>query len=262
MSGERRKLPRSLSSREVTPSDDGSVLLSGVPLLAVGEWTDSAVQTPLYYPAETLRTHAENWHDRSVWSRHLGGAPRRITEKIGTVENPRFESDAVTGDIRLHGATQESRDTIEYIRYAQARGEDVWVSVEHGGREALNKATGQWEAKTLDFYGLAVVSRGACESCTLPRSNESAPGDENMEDTIKALEERIVALEGHIKELEKPAEEEPAEDEQVKALADTVAKLTAENTKLADRVKALEETPDPKTRDAGAPEQELDIRYF
>ena len=34
---------------------DGGMLVKDVPLLAVGEWADSAVGTPLYYPAKVRR---------------------------------------------------------------------------------------------------------------------------------------------------------------------------------------------------------------
>lgn len=153
---------------------DGGFVVHGVKLLAEGDWTDSMAQTPLYYTKDALREFATNWADNGVWSRHTGGMPRNITDKVGEVLNPRYSQNdsAVVGDLYLHGKTQQSRDTIALIKAKQAN----YVSVEHGGAEAYNKETRRNESKSLIFTGLAIVNRGACGKCTI-RSNEAAPAD-------------------------------------------------------------------------------------
>lgn len=272
MAAEPRKLePRSLAvslagGQDVEDLPDGGLLIRSVKMLAQGTWTDSAVQTPLFYPSDTLRKDAANWKDDALWSRHSGGMPRSITDRIGLIENPHFADDAVVADLRLHAATQTSRDTIGVIKEARARGKDVWVSVEHGGAESWNADEMRWEASGIDFYGAAVVNRGACKICTLPRSNE-AGDDDNMDELKKQLAEmaaQVKALteqqETAAKELEalKAAQSEGMAD-QVKALAEGAKTLTDENKALAERVKELENTPDPKTRNQPDPERKLEF---
>lgn len=163
-----RALATPFSKNTMIPDESGGLLIKGVPLLAQGTWTDSAVGTPLYYPKDTLRQYAENWLDTATWSRHLGTVPRDITDKVGEVRSPRYENDSIVGDIYLHGGTQKSRDVVELVKRKLVS----YVSVEHGGTERMNPETRQMEAASLTFYGLAIVNKGACKLC---RINEAAP---------------------------------------------------------------------------------------
>jgi hypothetical protein len=146
-------------------------------MLAAGTWTDSAVKTPLYYPPDVLRACATNWSDTTGWSRHSGGAPRDVTDKVAEAKNPRFENDAVVADLYLHGATQKSRDTIELIK----RNLISYVSVEHLGEEGLNASTRRLEAKTIRFDGFAFVNRGACSLCRLNGDAATAAPESHVE---------------------------------------------------------------------------------
>jgi hypothetical protein len=253
-----RALATPFSRNAMVPDEEGGLIVKGVPLLAEGTWTDSAIGTPLHYPSSTLREYAGNWNDTTVWSRHLGGAPRDITDKVGEVISPRFEDNAIIGDIRLHGHTQKSRDVIELVRRKLVS----FVSVEHGGSEVYNPETKQMDAKSLVFGGLAVVNRGACKLCRIneegkpedcppevevavpdetPRENEEEDSMENKE-----LEEKIAEIqaryEAQIKELEAKI---PVPD-------DTVVKA------LEARIKELENQPAPAVT-APAPEQEKEL---
>lgn len=163
---------------------DGGLLIKDVKLLANGTWTDSNLRTPIYYPLETLRNFASNWFDNSIWSRHFGNGntPREITDKIGEFQNQHFDTDAVVGNIFLHGKTQKSRDTIELVKAKQAN----FVSVEHGGKERYNPTERRFESEDLIFGGGTIVSKGACKVCTIQNeapdnaishSNESIIGD-------------------------------------------------------------------------------------
>lgn len=272
MATEPRKLePRSLAvslsgGQDVEDLPDGGLLIRSVKMLAEGTWTDSALQTPLFYPSATLRKDAANWKDDALWSRHSGGMPRSITDRIGLIENQHFADDAVVADLRYHGATQASRDTISLIKEARSRGADIWVSVEHGGAESWNADEMRWEASSIDFYGAAVVNRGACKICTLPRSNE-AGDDDNMDELKKqlaTLTDQVKALseqqEASAKELEalRAVQTEGLTDK-VKALEEGTKALTDENKALAARVKELETTSAPKTRDQPDSERELEI---
>lgn len=144
---------------------DGGLLIKDVKLLANGTWRDATVNTATYYPTKTLQEFAANWLDNAIWSRHRGYPPvaRDITDKIGEVQNPHFDTDAVVGDIFLHGKTQKSRDTVELVKAGMAN----FVSVEHFGKESYNSAEGRNEAEELSFIGAAIVSKGACGVCTI-----------------------------------------------------------------------------------------------
>jgi hypothetical protein len=142
---------------------DGGLLIKDVPLLAEGTWTDSNVGTPARYRGEVLEQFAGAWRDQSVWSRHAGGVPRSITEKIGTVIDPHYQDRAVVGDLFLHGQNTQSRDTIEMVKADLAE----FVSVEHIGAEMWNPEENVYDVISLEFLGLAIVNKGACKKCRL-----------------------------------------------------------------------------------------------
>ncbi|MCK5432923.1 MAG: hypothetical protein KAJ03_09275, partial [Gammaproteobacteria bacterium] len=168
---------------------DGGVLYAGVKLLAAGTWTDSATRTPLVYPPTILDRDAANWVDHTIWSRHGGGVPRDITESVGEVRNPRYENEAVVGDLFLHKRTDRSRDTVELIDYAMER-DPIFVSVEHGGGEEWDPVNERYISTSLIFGGLAVVNKGACKVCAIENeeNNSIHSGSDSMtEEQAKQL---------------------------------------------------------------------------
>jgi len=275
---ERRRELRFELSPTALQEVDGGLLIRNARLLAAGTWTDSQVQTPLFYPPDILRANAGNWADNSYWSRHRGGVPRAITEKVGIISNQRFENDAIIGDIFLHGRTQESRDTIAYVRWAQEKGIPVYSSVEHVGQETWNERDRRYELTSLQMVGAAIVNVGACQTCTLPRANEGEPDmadDQKIKeleaalktatDKIAALETKATAAETKVKELESkitPPAQAPGEDPKVKELEGKLAdqaKASEEKIKeLEAAIKKLEETPNPQTRTSGTESRELE----
>jgi hypothetical protein len=213
---------------------DGGLLIKGVPMLAAGTWTDSAVGTPLNYPEGTLREYAANWLDNTGWSRHLGGTPRDVTDKVAELREPRYENGAVMGDIFVHGATQKSRDLMEMVK----RKLISYVSVEHNGNERYNPATRQMEASSISFLGFAFVNKGACKLC---RINEEVPAkapapmpEVEIMDT-KELEAQIASL---TKELEAVKAKPEVKFEVPKELSDKIAGMEA-------HIKELEKQPAP-----------------
>lgn len=148
---------------------DGGLLVKDVKLLASGVWIDSHMGTPLFYPEKVLEKFAGNWTDNSLWSRHSGGLPRSITDKIGDVRNQKYNERAVMGDLWLHEKTQTSRDTAELIK----AGLVDYVSVEHGGKERWNATEKRYDAEEIVFGGVAVVNRGACTVCTIHNEVEA-----------------------------------------------------------------------------------------
>lgn len=233
---------------------DGGLLVRDVPLLAAGTWTDSMKGTPLEYSPDVLSRNAANWLDTAIWSRHVGGVPRRITEKIGEVRNPRFMpavtagnetvENAVVGDVFLHQLSQDSRDTAAMVRAGQA----PYVSVEHGGDEKWNVGKRRYELQSLHFTGAAIVQRGACAKCRINEAPPSDPDETGPETDmdIEDFEKRIAAL-------------ETAHAEKVRELETTVADLATKIKELSEaeppreladfeaRIAKLEETPAPQT---------------
>jgi hypothetical protein len=212
---------------------EGGLLVKGVKLLAAGTWTDSVQKTPCRYTPEKLKEFAANWSDITIWSRHGGGVPRDITEKIGLIRNQRFQEDAVMGDLFYHGATQRSRDTIEMVKRNLAN----FVSVEMRTRDQWIPGEKVYQADEIIFDGLATVNRGACSVCTI-RKNEvggsdgGKPGETPLEHP-EDLEPRGERTDAPLKELTQEKEEESI------TMADK--EKEAENSAAEARFKALEE---------------------
>ena len=181
---------------EHTP--EGGLRVRGVKLLAAGTWTDSAQKTPCEYSPDVLSRFATNWQDNAIWSRHYGGVPRSITEKVGLVENQRYENDAVVGDLHYHGLTQQSRDTIAMIDGGLAN----FVSVETISKDKWNVGKKAYQAQELGFTGLATVNQGACKVCKI-RDNEQAEQPEKIEAQMpeQTREDEITDTKGSLETL-------------------------------------------------------------
>jgi hypothetical protein len=239
---------------------DGGLLVKDFLILDKGIWTDSLQKTELEYLPEVLERDSKNWKENGVWTRHTGGAPRNITDRVGRVKNPRGLDGAVWGDLFFHCRTQNSRDAAEMIRSGEASA----VSVEHGGEESFDKKKGRWVTKSLEYFGLAIVDRGACATCgkkkvvrkneepvceTL-RENEATVMDEKEKQMVADMESRIKGLEGKFDALPKDAPDfkelsakYDALTAEMKVVKDGFAK---EMSEAKDKIKALENTPNPK----------------
>jgi hypothetical protein len=246
---------------------DGGLLVKGVKLLAAGTWTDSTQKTPCRYTPAKLKEFAQNWTDRSLWSRHGGGMPRDITEKIGDIRNIRYLEEAVMGDPFFHGRTSRSKDTMEMVRHGLAG----FVSVEMRSRDRWVPGEKVFEAEEIIFDGVATVNRGACNVCTI-RSNEKTPEEapketpakkqveillkkesERMDDTEKkTLEDRFKALEeGFTKQvdaLKADAAAKGKELEQTKAEFEKMKKEPVPPATKTETGKALETVPEYMVR--------------
>ncbi len=265
-----RTLGVPISFTDIEHFNDGALLVRNVPLLAPGTWTDSAVGTPLTYTERSLEKYASNWKDYSNWSRHLGGTPRDITEKIGEKRNIHFEAGkGVVGDIYYHGLNEKSKDTIRMVLAArEGKISMPYVSVEHSGTEIWNAATRQMESDEIVFFGSATVNQGACRKCRLheagsiPTTTEpeevvipQPEGGEILTDINKELEAKYAELEAKYKELEaKVTPPTPPAPTENKELEQAKAEIKA----LSEQVKALAAQPAPAIT-AGTIEQEREL---
>lgn len=218
-----------------------ALTIKGVRLLAEGTWTDSMQKTPWRVKSDVLERFASNWNDDTVWNRHAGGQHRAVTDKIGKVQNVRYKSGAVLGDVALHGLTQNSRDAAALVE----AGEINFVSVETLGSDKWNVGTKEFEAQDITFTGLALVNRGACKVCKLRENSEPDPApvtDPAPEEEPEKIEEphmtpeEIAALKADItKELS------GVYDGKIKELSDELAAAKTENANLTKKVKELAE---------------------
>ena len=261
-----RYLNLDLTGSKFERTDQG-MLTRDVILLAEGTWTDSFQRTPCRYKAEVLEKYHANWKDSGLWSRHPGGTPRSVDEKIGEVRNYRYDKErkAVIGDLLFHLKNQRSRDIAEMVEAGIINA----VSVEIGGTEKYNAKEECFEAESIDYYGTAVVDKGACEKCTIrhksdadedfsPDEGQGTPpqeGDmmdvEELNKLIQDLALRVQAIEDKLtpKEEEAP-KDEPEKDEEKELsemLKDALKKLSA----AEDRIKKLENEPKPRAHAGG-----------
>ncbi len=175
---------------------DGGLLVPDVVLLAPGTWTDSTQKQPCRYTDEALERHSLNWTELSYWSRHGGGVPRDITDRIADIKNVRYQN-GVTADLLFHGATQKSRDAIGIIE-AAAAGKIAWPysSVEMRTRDKWILSEKLFEAQEIIFDGAAMVSNGACRVCKI-RNNEGT-----FEEVKGQQMKKEAALSGSLEEQE------------------------------------------------------------
>jgi hypothetical protein len=275
-----RTLEISISPSNFTRLKNGGLQVNNIIALAEGTWTDSAIGTPLHYPARILEKDAENWIGKGIWSRHQGGSPRAITDRIGMIKNPRYDAEtkAIVVDGIFHGRSQASKDVIQMIE----DGEVTDVSAEVGGKEVWNAETKRYEAASLAFYGFATVDRGACTVCKMKR-NEAAECEqleqkerEDME--TKELEQKLAALETEKVELAKKAESEKAElTKQLETVSKSktdgesahktaVEAMTAKIAEYETRIKELEKQAAPPITKPGngdsAPKQVTELEVL
>ena len=267
---------------QLYPLENGDLLIKDAPLLAEGEWTDSAIQTPLYYTAKSLETYAGNWQKKTGFNRHLKGVPRDESNRVSEAINPhygQFKDDtgtvhnAILSDILVYGSTPSGRAMQELTLKKIIK----YLSVEHGGDERYNPVTHRMESETLEFYGYAHVNKGACGVC---RVNEAAPEpaqiaevtpviipeDHSMPDT-KELEAMFAAQGAQIKELseaikaQKPADVKIEIPKELSALPGTIKELSELVKAQAARIDALEKDGTAKTG-AGNTKELSDIPEF
>ena len=204
-----------LSSYETT--EDGGLLIHDVIIMAAGAWTDMHGIDTLF-TAEVLERCANQWPDNAVWTRHSGGTPRSVIEKIGAVVNPYYSHDnaAVMGDVYLHCQTDASKACASLVQMPRESGGIKDVSA-----ETVVEIQPDGLVIDVSFTGLALVEDGACEVCKLP-----AFGKEDNEMADDEVKQEVV--EEVIDKVEDKVEEEPkTEDktEEVDGLVDILSRF-------------------------------------
>jgi len=182
-----------ISSYEAT--EDGGLLIHDVVIMAAGAWTDMhGIDT--VFTAEVLERCASQWDDNAVWTRHSGGTPRSVTEKIGAVVNPRYSHDsaAVIGDVYLHCQTDASKACASLVQMPRESGGIKDVSA-----ETVVEIQPDGLVIDVSFTGLALVEDGACEVCKLPAFGKEEPEMADDEMKKETIEETEIKTEGEDK---------------------------------------------------------------
>jgi len=182
-----------MSSYEAT--EDGGLLIHDVVIMAAGAWTDMhGIDT--VFTAEVLERCASQWDDNAVWTRHSGGTPRSVTEKIGAVVNPRYSHDsaAVIGDVYLHCQTDASKACASLVQMPRESGGIKDVSA-----ETVVEIQPDGLVIDVSFTGLALVEDGACEVCKLPAFGKEEPEMADDEMKKETIEETEIKTEGEDK---------------------------------------------------------------
>lgn len=216
-----------LSSFETT--EDGSLLIHGVTVMAVGTWTDMHGITTRF-TEEVLQRCAGAWDDNAVWTRHAGGAPRSVTEKVGAVISPAYSptDGAVIADVLLHNRTDMSRACSELVQMAREQGGIKDVSA-----ECMVVMDSDGTVTDLIFTGLALVEDGACETCRIPaygREESDMADDEKKETEVETKET----------EVEETETEAPKGDELGAILEKLVEAIIPDTKELIEAIKASE----------------------
>jgi hypothetical protein len=220
-----------LSSYEAT--EDGGLLIHDVIIMAAGSWTDMhGIDTT--FTEEVLQRCAGQWADNAVWTRHSGGTPRSVTEKIGAVVNPYYSHDngAVMGDVYLHCQTDASKACASLVQMPREAGGIKDVSA-----ETVVEIQPDGLVIDVSFTGLALVEDGACEVCKLPAFGKEEPTMAD-DDKMEVVEEVIDKVEDKVEEEPKTEPEAEKVDDLVDILGRFVEALIPE---AEDMIKAVNE---------------------
>ena len=221
-----------LSSFEIQA--DGSLLVHGVVAMAAGEWTDMHGIKTIFSP-EVLQRCANVWADNAVWTRHSGGSPRSVTEKVGAVVNPNYSPTeaAVIVDLLMHNQTDASRSCSALVQMAREAGGIKDVSA-----ETMVEMDAEGNVLDMVFTGLALVEDGACETCRIPAygKEESAMAEDEVKKETEETTEETTKTEDKTE----VKEEVPKEGDLAEILETLVEAIIPDTKELIEAIKASE----------------------
>ena len=224
--------PGQLSSFENT--ENGGLLVHGVVIMAAGTWTDMHGITTTF-SEDVLQRCAGVWADNAVWTRHSGGSPRNVTEKVGVVMNPTYSPTeaAVVADLMLHNQTDASRACSALVQMAREDGGIKDVSA-----ETMVEMDNDGNVLDMVFTGLALVEDGACETCRIPAygKEESAMAEDEVK---KETEEVEKTTEEEVKD-ETETETEVKNDDLAEILETLVEAIIPDTKELIEAIKESE----------------------
>ncbi len=151
------------NKRIISKSTDAKIY-RGVTLITPGTFVDSITQAPVKYSKEVLREFASNWTENYLNLDHS----YETLDRIGYIENPRFEDGVVKADLYIYPVTDNAKDVINLID----NGLINWLSVEITTEDYWSQEDDRRYAQDIEYIGAAIVLHPACEGS---RINETGP---------------------------------------------------------------------------------------
>lgn len=148
------RLTFGFDDKVIRKSTTKAKIYRGVTLLTPGVFSDSMTQSPVTYSEDVLRKYADNWTDNYLNLNHS----YEVLDRIGYIDNPRWEDGAVKADLYIYPVTENARNTIELIE----KGLINWLSVEIKTEDRFDSSTRERYVHTIEFIGAAVVTLPAC----------------------------------------------------------------------------------------------------
>ena len=125
-------------------------------LITPGAWTDMASRTEINYSPRELQMASTRWLKNILNLDHEW----KVLNTIGTVQSPRWQDNAVKGNLYINTVTSAGKDTVALIDAGLVNA----LSVELQSLDVRESETNKLFASDIDFIGCAVIygDMGAC----------------------------------------------------------------------------------------------------
>jgi len=135
-------------------------------ILTEGTFSDSLTREGVKYSKDVLKNTVKNWQSNYLNIDHS----HNVLDRIGTVENARFEGNKVKADLYIHPITTNAKDTVKLIDDGLIN----WLSVEIMTEDSWDRNNERY-VKDMDYIGLAVVSAPACRQAKINEDGADPP---------------------------------------------------------------------------------------
>jgi len=151
-------VPFKYNKKEISKSTDIRIYRD-VTLLTPGEYSDSLSSYPIRYTSSELKNAASKWEENYLNLDHSWNT----LDRIGYVENPRFQDGAIKADLYIVPVTRNAKDTIGLIDAGLVN----WLSVELKSEDVWNSSDNKKDATNIVFIGAAIVLYPACSDARI-----------------------------------------------------------------------------------------------
>jgi len=136
-------------------------IFRGATLITPGVWTDSVSRRPISYTPSELNKASRNWISNYLNCDHDWS----VLKLAGTVQNTRWENNAVKGDLYINTKLSAGREAVTLIDMGLVNA----LSVELQSIDKYDDETNNLLASDIDFIGCAVIygDRGACKDARI-----------------------------------------------------------------------------------------------
>lgn len=133
----------------------GDRVYKGCVLLTEGIYTDSFSKRTMFYDGRVISKNAKNWQSNYLTIDHS----KSIMDRIGYIENPRWDGKSLLADLRIMPITQRAIDLISLIDNKMASG----FSIEAETKEVYDSKRKMLMLSEIQFLGGSIVTSPACE---------------------------------------------------------------------------------------------------